>query len=34
MRNQVPVDMAVQLWFDRENGKPFVKQFIQNLPQF
>lgn len=34
MRNQVPVDMVVQLWFDRPNGKTFVKQFVQYLPQF
>jgi hypothetical protein len=34
MRNQAPVDMVIQLWFDRQNGKSFVKQFIQVLPQF
>jgi hypothetical protein len=34
MRNQEPVDMVVQLWFDRQNGKSFVKQFIQYLPQY
>ncbi len=34
MRNQVPVDMTVQLFFDRQNGKSFVKQFVQYLTQF
>jgi hypothetical protein len=34
MRSQEPVDIVVQLWFDRQNGKSFVKQFIQVLPQF
>jgi hypothetical protein len=34
MRNQAPVDMVIQLWFDRQNGKSFVKQFVQVLPQF
>jgi hypothetical protein len=34
MRSQAPVDMVVQLWFDRQNGKPFVKQSFQTLPQF
>jgi hypothetical protein len=34
MKTQMPVDMNVQLWFDRQNGKSFVKQFIQYLPQF
>jgi hypothetical protein len=33
-RTQAPVDMVIQLWFDRQNGKSFVKQFIQVLPQF
>jgi hypothetical protein len=33
MRTQAPVDMVIQLWFDRQNGKSFVKQFIQVLPQ-
>lgn len=34
MSSQEPVDMTVQLWFDRQNGKAFVKQFFQVLPQF
>jgi hypothetical protein len=34
MKNQVPVNMTVQLWFDRQNGKSFVKQFVQYLTQF
>jgi hypothetical protein len=34
MSSQEPVDMTVQLWFDRQNGKRFVKQFVQVLPQF
>jgi hypothetical protein len=33
MRNQEPVDIVVQLWFDRQHGKAFVKQFLQVLPQ-
>jgi hypothetical protein len=33
MRRRAPVDMVIQLWFDRQNGKSFVKQFVQNLPQ-
>jgi hypothetical protein len=33
MRSQEPVEMLVQLWFDRQNGKPFSKQFLQYLPQ-
>ena len=34
MNSQMPVDMTVQLWFDRQNGKSFFKQFVQYLPQF
>lgn len=34
MRTQIPVDMVVQLWFDRQGGKSFSKQFVQYLPQF
>jgi hypothetical protein len=34
MTSQEPVDMTVQLWFDRQNGKAFVKQFFRMLPQF
>jgi hypothetical protein len=34
MRSQEPVDMVFQLWFDRQNGKTFIKQFFQVLPQF
>jgi hypothetical protein len=34
MSSQEPVDMTVQLWFDRQNGKAFVKQFFRVLPQF
>jgi len=34
MRSQEPVDMVVQLSFDRQNGKSFVKQFVLVLPQF
>lgn len=33
MRSQVPVDMVVQLWFDRQGGKSFSKQFVEYLPQ-
>lgn len=33
MRSEIPVDMVVQLWFDRPNGKGFVKQFVAYLPQ-
>ncbi|MEA2572411.1 MAG: hypothetical protein QOI24_4412 [Acidobacteriota bacterium] len=29
MRSTEPVDVVVQLWFDRSNGKSFVKQFVQ-----
>ncbi|MEA2166587.1 MAG: hypothetical protein QOK37_4714 [Thermoanaerobaculia bacterium] len=31
--NQAPVQMVL-LWFDRQNGKTFTKQFFQYLPQF
>jgi hypothetical protein len=34
MSSQEPVDMTIQLWFDRQNGKAFVKQFFRVLPQF
>lgn len=34
MRSNAPVNVLVQLWFDRQNGKSFVKQFVQYLPQF
>ena len=34
MRSQAPVDMRMQLWFDRQNGKSFVKQVAAHLPQF
>jgi hypothetical protein len=34
MTSQDPVEMTVQLWFDRQNGKAFVKQFFRMLPQF
>jgi hypothetical protein len=34
MTSQEPVEMTVQLWFDPQNGKAFVKQFFQMLPQF
>jgi hypothetical protein len=34
LRNQAPVHMNVKLWFDRQNGKPFSKQFVQDLAQF
>ncbi|MEK6372194.1 MAG: hypothetical protein AABO58_05810 [Acidobacteriota bacterium] len=34
MRSQEPVNVLVQLWFDRQNGKAFTKQFFQLLPQF
>jgi hypothetical protein len=33
-RSQAPVDVLVQLWFDRQNGKAFTKRFVQYLPQF
>jgi hypothetical protein len=34
MRSNIPVDMNVQLWFERQNGKSFVKTFFANLSQF
>src|SRR6266849_3149524 len=33
MGSQVPVDIRVQLFFDRQNGKPFVKQCVEYLTQ-
>jgi hypothetical protein len=32
LRTQAPVHMSIQLRFDRQDGKPFIKQFTQNLP--
>ena len=29
-----PVEMVIQLWFDRQNGQPFTRQYIQTVPQF
>ena len=33
IRQTEPVDLNVQLWFDQQGGKSFVKQFLQYLPQ-
>ena len=33
IRQSEPVDLMVQLWFDQEGGKSFVKQFMEYLPQ-
>jgi hypothetical protein len=33
MRSSVPVDMKVQLYFDQQNGKSFVKPFVEYLTQ-
>ena len=33
-KQNAPVAMTIRLWFDRQDGKPFSKRFVQDLPQF
>ena len=34
IKSEEPVDMIVELSFDRPNGPSFVKQFVARLSQF
>ena len=34
LRNEAPVNMNIQLRFDRQNGKSFVKQFVETFTHF